>query len=47
MNRNIETLIKEYDQIVEGGKTRTNIIYVDDILKMYNYVFEQLGIEKR
>ena len=46
MNRDIKTLIKEYDQVVEGGKTRMNRIYVIDIPKMYSYVFQELGIEK-
>lgn len=46
MNRDIKTLIKEYDQIVEGGKTRINRIYLIDIKKMYSYVFKELGIEK-
>lgn len=35
MNRDIKTLIKEHDQIVEGGKTRINRIYLIDIPKMY------------
>lgn len=46
MNRDIKTLIKEYDQIVEGGKSRINRIYVDDIPMMYTYTLEQMGIEK-
>ena len=46
MNRDIETLIKEYDQIVEGGKSRINRIYVADIPMMYTYTLEQIGIEK-
>lgn len=46
MNRDIEKLIKEYDQIVEGGKSRINRIYVSDIPMMYTYTLEQMGIEK-
>ena len=46
MNREIETLIKEYDQTVEKGKSRINRIYFIDIPKMYNYVLKELDIEK-
>lgn len=45
-NRDIKTLVKEYDQTVEKGKSRINRIYLIDIPKMYSYVFQELGIEK-
>lgn len=45
-NRDIKTLVKEYDQTVEKGKTRINRIYLIDIPNMYNYVLKELDIEK-
>lgn len=44
-SRDIETLIKEYDNTVSKGKTRINRIYVKDIHDMYIYTLEELGIE--
>lgn len=45
-NRDIKTLVKEYDQTVEKGKSRINRIYLIDIPNMCSYVFQELGIEK-